>query len=143
MSRTIQLAAGAVIIAAILATVVYQSTQTTVFFYTPGEIIAAPQDFRDRTVRIGALVMPGSTDWNPNAVQLSFQVSEDRVQTLPVVFSGVKPDMYREGQGVVVQGRLDERGVFQAEELLVKHSEDYSVAERHESKEKLMGSLVQ
>ena len=125
--RSTQLLIGAAIVAAILGGVLYQSLQSTVFFYTPAEILAAPATFRDKTIRIGALVEPSSTEWDAERVLLRFRVTEDRQHFIPVVFAGVKPDMYREGQGVVVEGRLGGDGTFHASNLLVKHSEEYSV----------------
>jgi cytochrome c-type biogenesis protein CcmE len=129
MQRTIQFVVGGAIVLAILGTILYKSMETTVFFYTPGEILASPADFRERTIRIGALVVPQSTEWDPERVLLRFRVTEDNQSFLPVVYAGVKPDMYREGQGVVVEGRMDQGGVFRADNLLVKHSEEYSVEE--------------
>lgn len=141
--RYVQFLIGGAVVAAILGGVLYQSLQSTVFFYTPAEILAAPSKFRDRTIRIGALVEPASTQWDADRVLLKFKVSEDRQHFIPVVYAGVKPDMFREGQGVVVEGRLDGAGVFQASNLLVKHSEEYSVegGKRHD-KEALYRSLA-
>ena len=102
MKRTIQLAVGGAIVVAILIAVLYQGFESTVFFHTPSELLAAPADFQGRTIRIGALVEPNTTEWDPEAVRLRFQVTDDAVHFIPVVFDGVKPDMYREGQGVVV-----------------------------------------
>lgn len=141
MTRTIQFAVGGTLIGAILLAVLLQSFQSTVFFYTPAEILADPGSFQNRTIRIGALVVPQSTGWDPDSVQLSFSVTEDFSATIPVVFTGAKPDMYREGQGVVVEGKLDSVGIFQAEQVLVKHSEEYSVKEKHLDKESLIKSL--
>ena len=141
--RHIQFLVGGIIVAAILGGVVYQSMQSTVFFYTPAEILATPQEFQARTVRIGALVERNSTQWDADKVLLRFRVTEDNQHFIPVVFAGVKPDLFREGQGVVVEGRLDPGGVFQASNLLVKHSEDYSVdqSKRH-NKEAAYNTLV-
>lgn len=143
VSRTIQIAIGGVIVAAILGGIFYQGFQSTVFFYTPGEILAAPTDFQGKTIRIGAMVEPNTTKWDEQAVRLEFKLTEDSRDLIPVVFNGVKPDMYREGQGVVVEGRLDGQGIFQANTLLVKHSEEYDVekAKRHE-KEQVYRTLV-
>ena len=142
MNRGIQLAFGGAIIVAILVAILYQGTKTTVFFYTPEEILAAPAEFRGKTIRIGALVEPGSTTWNSRRVQLQFRVSEDSRNFIPVVFNGVKPDQFREGQGVVVEGRLDGKGTFQAGQVLVKHSEEYKVDTSHvQAKEALYRSL--
>jgi cytochrome c-type biogenesis protein CcmE len=125
MQRRIQILIGGVIVAAILAGIVYQGVQTTVAFYTPAEVLAAPESFRDKTIRIMAMVEPQSTRWDADAVRLAFKITEDSRQFIPVEFRGVKPDMYREGQGIVVEGRLDPQGTFQATNLLVKHSEEY------------------
>jgi cytochrome c-type biogenesis protein CcmE len=141
--RATQLLIGAAIVAAILGAVVYQSFESTVFFYTPGEVLAAPQDFRDRTIRMGALVVRDSTEWDAERVLLRFRVTEDEREFIPVVFPGVKPDMFREGQGVVVEGRLDGAGVFQASNLLVKHSEEYEIDQgKRLDKEAAYRSLV-
>ena len=142
MKRKLQFVIGGLIIAAVLGGILYQGTQSTVFFYTPGEILAEPAKFQGKTVRIGALVEKGSTQFNADAVELSFRVTEDSRTFIPVIFDGVKPDLYREGQGVVVEGRMDGQGVFRANTLLVKHSEEYSVEEGKVSeKEALYRSL--
>lgn len=141
--RTLQLLIGGALVAVIIGAVVYQSTETTVFFHTPQEVLAAPDDFRGKTIRIGALVEPGSTEWDAQEVMLRFRVTEDSEHFIPVVFAGVKPDMYREGQGVVVEGRMDGQGVLRADRVLVKHSEDYNVdQEKRVAKEEAYRSLV-
>ena len=127
MSRKIQLAVGATIVVAILLGILYQGFESTVFFHTPSEVLAAPGKFTGKVIRIGALVQPGTTRWNDKEVRLHFGITEDSRNVIPVVFAGVKPDMFREGQGVVVEGRLDSQGVFRADTLLVKHSEDYDI----------------
>lgn len=129
MKRNIQIGVGGAVILVILLSVLYQGVQSTVFFHTPAEILADPDAFRSRTIRIGALVEPGTTQWDAQAVQLRFKVTEDSQHFIPVVFDGVKPDMYREGQGVVVEGSLDAGGVFRATQVLVKHSEEYNIDE--------------
>ena len=142
MKRKIQFIIGGTIIAAVLLGILYQGTQSTVFFHTPGEILAAPEAFEGKVVRIGALVEKGSTQWNADTVELSFRVTEDSKAFIPVVFDGVKPDLFREGQGVVVEGRMDGSGIFRANTLLVKHSEEYSVEDgKVAEKEALYRSL--
>lgn len=144
MKRGIQLAVGGLIVAAILLGVAWQGFQSTVFYYTPGEVLAEPGRFQGRVIRMGALVQPQSTDWDARAVQLRFRVTEDSRQFIPVVYDGVKPDMYREGQGVVVEGRLNSDGVFHASTLLVKHSEEYSVGDaKRRDKERVYHSLLE
>lgn len=144
MSRILQLSIGGTIVAAILIGILYQGFESTVFFYTPSEILAAPKEFNGKLVRVGALVLRGSTRWDEQAVRLKFSITEDSQGMIPVVYDGVKPDMYREGQGVVVEGRMDAGGVLRADTLLVKHSEEYSVDnENVKDKEKMIRSLMQ
>ncbi|MEE8396636.1 MAG: cytochrome c maturation protein CcmE [bacterium] len=143
MKRQIQFAVGGAIILAILGAILYQGFQSTVFFYTPGEILADREEFQGRIIRIGALVQGGTTRWDPNAVRLSFDITDETRKVIPVVFDGVKPDMYREGKGVVVEGRLDRGGVFRATAVLVKHSEEYAVDQtKRQDKERLYQSLL-
>lgn len=143
MSRILQLSIGGAIVAAILIGILYQGFESTVFFYTPSEILAAPKEFNGKLVRVGALVQRGSTRWDEQAVRLKFSITEDSQGMIPVVYDGVKPDMYREGQGVVVEGRMDAGGVLRADTLLVKHSEEYSVDdEKVKDKEKMIRSLM-
>ena len=143
MSRIAQLSIGGAIVAAILIGVLYQGFESTVFFHTPTEILAAPEKFNGKLVRVGALVQRGSTRWDEEAVRLKFSITEDAKQMIPVVYDGVKPDMYREGQGVVVEGRMDVGGVLRADTLLVKHSEEYSIDDaKVKDKEQMYRSLM-
>jgi cytochrome c-type biogenesis protein CcmE len=95
-----------------------------VFFYGPTELAekAIPDG---RLVRIGGLVEQGSLERASvdGKLEIRFRVT-DMNRALPVVYAGVLPDLFREGQGVVANGRLD-RGVFRASEVLAKHDENY------------------
>lgn len=143
MNRIVQLSIGGAIIAAILIAIIYQGVESTVFFHTPSEILAAPGKFRGKLVRVGALVLQGSTRWDEQALRLNFSITEDSKSMIPVVYDGVKPDMYREGKGVVVEGRMDAGGVLRADTLLVKHSEEYSIDEATvKDKERMYRSLM-
>ena len=114
----------------------------TVFFYTPSEVLESPGEFEQKTIRIGALVQQGSVDWNAQAIQLSFNISEDGKKYIPVYYKGVKPDLFREGQGVVVEGKMNGPR-FEASQLLVKHSEEYTVDPEHKkSKEEYYKSIL-
>ena len=118
------------ILAVIVALSLQELQKTTVFFYTPTEVLASPVEFEEKTIRIGALVQQGSVDWNAQSIQLSFNITEEGKNSIPVYYVGVKPDLFREGQGVVVEGRM--RGKrFEAIQLLVKHSEEYTVESEH------------
>ncbi len=105
-----------------------------VFFFSPSEVMAneAPVG---RSFRLGGLVEEGSVQRQPDGITVHFRVT-DNVETIPVVYSGILPDLFREGQGVVAQGRLGEDGVFHAEEVLAKHDETYMPPEVAEALEK-------
>ncbi len=98
-----------------------------VFFYTPSDIATKPVP-RDRNLRIGGLVEIGSVERKAGASELRFRVT-DMANAIPVVFNGVAPDLFREGQGVVANGRLGADGVFRANELLARHDETYMPTE--------------
>ncbi len=128
--------------AVIVALSVQELQKMTVFFYTPTEVLSSPTEFENKLIRIGALVKQGSVDWNAQAIQLSFKITEDGKNYIPVYYEGVKPDLFREGQGVVVEGKM--KGLrFDASELLVKHSEEYTVETEHKkSKEEYYKSIL-
>ena len=92
-----------------------------VFFYTPAQVAAkeAPQG---RTFRVGGLVQAGSVV--REGVTVRFVVT-DTLKTVPVRFEGVLPDLFKEGKGVVAQGKLGADGQFIASEVLAKHDENY------------------
>ncbi|TWB38086.1 cytochrome c maturation protein CcmE [Nitrospirillum pindoramense] len=92
-----------------------------VFFYSPSDLAAKPPG--GRTVRIGGLVEAGSLK-REGGMTVTFQVT-DTAKSLPVTYTGILPDLFREGQGVVAEGKLGPDGVFTATELLAKHDEKY------------------
>jgi len=116
--------AGGVAALTVSAALVLSAFQKNlVFFFTPTQVAAneAPQG---RTFRIGGLVAPGSVKRRSDGVTVQFVVT-DTAQNIPVVYQGILPDLFREGKGVVTQGRLGPDGVFQASEVLAKHDENY------------------
>jgi cytochrome c-type biogenesis protein CcmE len=102
-----------------------------VFFFTPSQV-AANEAPRERTFRIGGMVETGSVKRQPDGVSVQFKVT-DTAQTMPVVYKGVLPDLFREGKGVVAQGRIGADGVFVASEVLAKHDENYMPPEAAEA----------
>lgn len=92
-----------------------------VFSVTPSEVLAQPQG--GRSVRMGGLVEKGSLHRDGDGVTVDFIIT-DLVQRVPVRYSGILPDLFKEGKGAVVQGKLDGR-VFVATEVLAKHDENY------------------
>lgn len=94
-----------------------------VFFFTPTQVIAgdAPQG---RAFRLGGMVEEGSLRRATGDVQVTFVVT-DTARRVPVTYRGILPDLFKEGKGVVSQGRLGNDGVFRADEVLAKHDENY------------------
>jgi cytochrome c-type biogenesis protein CcmE len=121
--RAAWIAAGlaALGIAAMLVLNAFQSN--LVFFFTPSQI-AANEAPRDRAFRVGGLVEAGSVVRESDALTVRFRVT-DTARTIPVVFTGILPDLFREGKGVVAQGKLGPDGTFRASEVLAKHDENY------------------
>lgn len=97
--------------------------ENLVFFFSPTQVVAkeAPTG---RTFRLGGVVEPGSVKRQADGVTVVFLVT-DTAQAVPVQYTGILPDLFSEGQGVVVQGKLDDQGLFTASEVLAKHDENY------------------
>ncbi|HEX7639987.1 MAG TPA: cytochrome c maturation protein CcmE [Burkholderiaceae bacterium] len=110
-----------VAVGAITALVLNAFSSNLVFFYSPSQVAAheAPQG---RTFRIGGLVVQGSL--KRDGVDCSFVVT-DLARSMPVRYHGLLPDLFKEGKGVVAQGRIGPDGVFTAQEVLAKHDENY------------------
>jgi len=108
----------------VAATLVLNAFQSNlVFFLTPTQV-AANEAPRDRSFRIGGLVEAGSVVRDKDALTVRFRVT-DTAKTIPVTYTGILPDLFREGKGVVAQGRIGTDGVFKASEVLAKHDENY------------------
>ena len=102
--------------------VLFALRDSIVFFYTPSEIAEKHLDDGQR-FRLGGLVENGSVK-RGEGTTVSFAVTDKR-STLPVTFTGVLPDLFREGQGVVAEGVLNSDGLFRADSVLAKHDENY------------------
>jgi cytochrome c-type biogenesis protein CcmE len=111
------------------------------FFIDISEVVAGnyPQD---RTFRIGGLVVEDSITRAEGSLDVYFTVT-DMACDLPVTYSGVLPDLFREGQGVVAHGRLGDNGVFVADTVLAKHDENYMAPEVAESLAKHVGEQTE
>ncbi len=104
-----------------------------VFFYSPSQVQAG-EIATERVFRLGGLVREGSIRREGDSVSVHFQVT-DNAQTVAVKYTGILPDLFREGQGVVTQGHLGADGVFVASEVLAKHDETYMPPEVAEALE--------
>lgn len=94
-----------------------------VFFFSPTQILAGEAP-KGRSFRVGGLVEQGSIQRQADGVSVSFMVT-DTAQKIKVVYRGILPDLFKEGKGVVTQGKLGPDGIFAAEEVLAKHDENY------------------
>lgn len=101
------------------------------FFVDVSEVVAGEYP-TDRNFRVGGLVVDGSINREPGSLEMSFRVTDLRCE-LAVSYTGVLPDLFREGQGVVAHGRMGDEGEFVADEILAKHDEEYMAPEVKES----------
>ncbi|ACV34070.1 cytochrome c maturation protein CcmE [Accumulibacter sp.] len=122
--KRLALIAGGLAILGIVATLVLNAFQSNlVFFFSPTQV-AAGEAPRGKNFRIGGMVKEGSLQREADGVTLRFVVT-DTDKDMTVAYKGILPDLFREGKGVVAQGRLGEDGVFAASEVLAKHDENY------------------
>ena len=94
-----------------------------VFFFSPTEV-AEGKAPTDRAFRIGGLVEEGSVKRNPDGLTVNFVVT-DTAKSIPVMYKGILPDLFKEGKGVVAEGKLGGDGQFTATQVLAKHDENY------------------
>jgi cytochrome c-type biogenesis protein CcmE len=135
--RILAIVGGLVALGAATALVLTAFQENLVFFFTPSQVAAneAPQG---RTFRIGGMVEKGSVQ--RTGVEVRFVVT-DTAKSIPVLYSGALPDLFREGKGVVAQGQLGADGVFRAREVLAKHDENYMPPEAAHAVEKAQKTL--
>ena len=103
-------------------------------FYTPTQIAAGEAPI-NRTIRAGGMVVEGSVSRGKDGLTVSFGVTDGK-EVVTIEFDGILPDLFREGQGIVALGQLDENNVFTASEVLAKHDENYMPPEVADALEK-------
>jgi cytochrome c-type biogenesis protein CcmE len=126
------IALGVLALGVATALVLTAFQKNLVFFFTPSQV-AANEAPAGRTFRIGGMVVEGSL--KREGVEVRFSVT-DTAKSIPVVYRGALPDLFREGKGVVAQGELGGDGVFRAREVLAKHDENYMPPEAAHAIEK-------
>ena len=121
--RFLWIGAGVFLLAAAVGLVLNAFQSNLVFFFSPTDVAEhrAPQG---RAFRIGGMVVEKSLTRGSDGLTVRFIVT-DTAQTVPVVYTGILPDLFKEGKGVVAQGKIGEDGVFHATEVLAKHDENY------------------
>ena len=120
--RATLIATGALILACAAGLVLIAFQDSIVFFYTPSEV-AEKNIQPGQRFRLGGIVADDSVDRGAGSL-VKFAVT-DTAETLNVVYEGILPDLFREGQGVVTEGKLDAGGTFVADTVLAKHDENY------------------
>ena len=121
--RFLWIGSGVLLLAAAVGLVLNAFQSNLVFFFSPTDVAEhrAPQN---RAFRIGGMVVEKSLTRGSDGLTVRFKVT-DTSQTVPVVYTGILPDLFKEGKGVVAQGKIGADGVFHATEVLAKHDENY------------------
>jgi cytochrome c-type biogenesis protein CcmE len=130
---------GLAIVAVLAAVLLAMSAlrDQAAYFYAPGDIAREGIPV-DRAVRIGGMVRQGTVRKLADGVTTTFTVGDETAATIPVRYTGILPDLFRENSGVVAEGRFQRDGSFTASEILAKHDENYkppvAAGDRHKSK---------
>lgn len=126
--------AGLIVLAIAVALILNAFNKNLVFFFTPSQI-ASGEAPKGKAFRLGGLVEKGSVMRKGDSTTINFRVT-DKAQTIDVEFTGILPDLFKEGAGVVAQGQIGADGRFKAAEVLAKHDENYMPPEAAEALKK-------
>ena len=121
--RLVIVLVGLLLVGGAAALVLMALRENIIFFHAPSDIATDPPA-AGRAIRLGGIVEEGSLEREADGLTVRFRVS-DFAHAIPVVYKGILPDLFREGQGVVAEGAMGEDGLFQASEVLAKHDENY------------------
>ncbi|HUR91454.1 MAG TPA: cytochrome c maturation protein CcmE [Gemmatimonadaceae bacterium] len=134
---------GAAVILGVFAWLLFGGLEKNmVFFLTPRELLAKGTEGVGVPVRLGGQVKPGSVKWDAQALDLRFTVTDGGGE-IPVRSTGAPPQMFRDGMGVIVEGRVGTGGVFEASNLMVKHSNEYRAPKPGEEAHQRYKDLIQ
>ena len=115
-------AALAVLVAVLLA--MSALSERASYFYAPADLAGRPLPL-DRAVRVGGVVEQASLETEPDGLTIRFRLTDESGRSVPVRFTGIVPDLFREGSGAIAEGRFRPDGTFVADEILAKHDETY------------------
>ena len=128
---------GTVIGLAILVISFLTLGQNAVYFYTPAEAVLQAKRLQKDEIKVGGMVLPGSQKWIAANLDLQFTLTDFKGNEIHVKHKGTPPDMFKEGSGVVVEGRIDSAGgEMISRNLMVKHSEEYKKPDEGHSVDK-------
>ena len=134
--------AAVVVVVGVFAWLLYGGLdKNVVFFLTPGELLAKGTDGVDVPVRLGGQVKPGTVKWDEKSLQLTFDVTDGK-SDVAVHSTGAPPQMFRDGMGVVVEGRYGRDHVFNSTGLMVKHSNEYRPPKAGEKPQEMYKTLI-
>lgn len=126
MQRRKRFVIGGLVIVGALFYIMYGGMQEAmVYFKLPSELKADDGNTRDKFLRMGGMVVKGSLRTDLKNLAYHFELS-DGSASIPIFFKGIPPDLFSEGKGAVVEGRMGADGVFQATTIMAKHAEEYS-----------------
>ncbi|HXV78971.1 MAG TPA: cytochrome c maturation protein CcmE [Candidatus Binatia bacterium] len=126
MQRRKRFVIGGLVIVGALFYIMYGGMQEAmVYFKLPSELKADDGNTRDKLLRMGGMVVKGSLRTDLKNLAYHFELS-DGSASIPIFFKGIPPDLFSEGKGAVVEGRMGADGVFQATTIMAKHAEEYS-----------------
>ncbi len=132
--RMIWIAAGVAAIAVAVTLVLNAFQSNLVFFFTPSQIVSGEAP-KGKTFRLGGMVEEGSLKREAQSTSVTFRVT-DTAKTITVSYTGILPDLFKEGRGIVAQGMVTQEGQFKASEVLAKHDENYMPPEAAEALKK-------
>jgi cytochrome c-type biogenesis protein CcmE len=129
--RALAILVGLSILGVAAALVLNAFKSNLIFFFSPTQVLANESP-RDRSFKLGGLVEMGSIERETGSLTIRFVIT-DTAQKIPVSYTGLLPDLFKEGKGVVAQGKLGTDGVFRADSVLAKHDENYMPPEAAEA----------
>ncbi|MCL2716616.1 MAG: cytochrome c maturation protein CcmE [Alphaproteobacteria bacterium] len=121
--RRMTIIGAALAVLALAAALVLNALRDSIVFFSTPSMVAEKHIQPGKRFRLGGLVQPGSVQRGDN-LSVTFEIADEHAR-LPVAYKGILPDLFREGQGVVAEGALDDGGVFRADTVLAKHDEKY------------------
>ena len=139
--RLIAIACGLAALGVATALVLNAFNSNLVFFFSPTQVVAKEAPV-GRSFRVGGLVEMGSIKREAQGLTTRFVVT-DTAKTIPVTYTGLLPDLFKEGKGVVAQGKLGADGIFKADQVLAKHDENYMAPEAADALAKAKAGATQ
>jgi len=138
-SKTRWIIGGVIIASSVIGFSLLNLGDNLVYFYTPAEAAEKHSELESKIIKVGGMVKPGTVAWNAEQLELRFTMTDLKDHEIQVEHKGTPPDLFKEGQGVVVEGRLIDVGHrMVSHKLMVKHSEEYKKTGDHSTMNKAL-----